>query len=48
VLRLLSDNSLAGGRLGWKPEYSLEEGLKETIAWVREHLEMYRVGEYEF
>jgi dTDP-glucose 4,6-dehydratase len=47
VQRLLSDNSLAEERLGWQPEYSLKEGLQETIAWVREHLELYRVGEYE-
>jgi nucleoside-diphosphate-sugar epimerase len=47
VQRLLSDNSLAGERLGWQPEYSLQAGLQETIAWVREHMEMYRVGEYE-
>jgi CDP-glucose 4,6-dehydratase len=24
--------------LGWKPRYSLEEGLKETIEWYREYL----------
>ena len=22
--------------LGWKPQYTLEEGLRETIAWYRE------------
>ena len=47
VLRLLSDNTLAGERLGWKPEVSLDEGLERTIAWIRQHLEMYRVGMYE-
>jgi CDP-glucose 4,6-dehydratase len=25
--------------LGWKPEFSLEEGLAETIAWYREYLQ---------
>ncbi len=24
--------------LGWMPKYTLEDGLKETIAWYREHL----------
>src|SRR5574341_338946 len=27
VMRLLSDNSLAGQRLGWKPEITLDQGL---------------------
>ena len=48
VLRLLSDNSLAGQRLGWGPEVTLDEGLDQTIAWIRDHLELYRVGTYEF
>jgi dTDP-glucose 4,6-dehydratase len=42
VTRLLADNSLACQRLGWKPEISLEQGLELTIAWMREHLELYR------
>lgn len=48
VLRLLSDNSLARQRLGWTPEFSLEQGLEATIAWIRAHLDRYRIGEYEF
>ncbi len=48
VLRLLSDNSLAGQRLGWRPEVTLDEGLDQTIAWIRDHLDLYRVGTYEF
>ena len=48
VMRLLSDHSLARERLGWKPEFSLDEGLEQTIAWVREHPELYRAGRYEF
>ena len=48
VLRLLSDHSLASKRLGWEPAYTLEQGLELTISWVREHLEMYRVGVYEY
>lgn len=47
VLRLLSDNSLAYQCLGWKPEFSLEQGLEATIAWIRKHLDRYRIGVYE-
>ncbi len=48
VRRLLSDNSLARARLGWSPKVSLDEGLDRTIAWIRENLNRYRVGVYEF
>jgi dTDP-glucose 4,6-dehydratase len=47
VLRLLSDNSLARERLNWSPVVSLEEGLDRTIAWIRSHLDRYRIGIYE-
>jgi NAD dependent epimerase/dehydratase len=47
VMRLLSDNSRAAQKLGWQPQYSLESGLEKTIAWVKEHLDLYRVGVYE-
>ena len=48
VLRLISDNSLAKQSLGWTPRFSLDEGLGRTIAWIRDHLDMYKVGKYEF
>ena len=48
VRRLLSDNSLARERLGWSPKVGFDEGLDRTIAWVRENLNRYRVGVYEF
>ncbi|RME85156.1 MAG: NAD-dependent epimerase/dehydratase family protein [Caldilineae bacterium] len=47
VQRLLSDNGRAQVLLGWRPEVSLDEGLRRTIAWVGQHLDMYRVGEYQ-
>ena len=48
VLRLISNNLLAREVLGWKPEVGLEQGLQQTIQWIREHLEYYRIGKYEF
>jgi len=36
VMRLLSDNSKAGKSLGWNPTYTLEEGLKRTIDWLKD------------
>jgi dTDP-glucose 4,6-dehydratase len=48
VLRLISDNMLARQLLGWQPEVTLDEGLDQTIAWIRQHLDLYRVGKYEF
>lgn len=47
VMRLLSDNGRARRALGWEPAWPLDDGLRETIAWIGEHLEFYRVGRYE-
>jgi len=47
VQRLLSDNRLAQERLGWKPQVGLEQGLAQTIEWVRGHMEYYRPGKYQ-
>lgn len=46
VGRLLAGTALAQKLWGWKPEYTLDQGLAETIAWVRANLGMFRVGEY--
>jgi NAD dependent epimerase/dehydratase len=48
VYRLLSDNKLAGRILDWKPEVSLEQGLERTTNWIHDHLDLYRIGTYEF
>jgi nucleoside-diphosphate-sugar epimerase len=31
------DNSKANEKLGWRPRYSLEEGLEKTIKWYMNH-----------
>lgn len=46
VDRLLADNRLAWKLLGWRPSTSLEDGLRQTIEWVKTHLEQYRAGVY--
>lgn len=46
VERLLADHATARTLLGWEPLISLEEGLRITIEWMREHLDAYRPGVY--
>jgi nucleoside-diphosphate-sugar epimerase len=46
VQRLLADNRLAHKRLGWEPSVSLPDGLQQTIAWIRQHLDLYRPDVY--
>ena len=37
IMRMSADITAARDRLGWKPEVSLEEGLRRTITWFVEH-----------
>lgn len=46
VKQLLCDYSKARKMFGYEPRYSIEEGLKETIGFVRENLAIYRPNEY--
>lgn len=46
VERLLADNTLAKKILKWEPSVTLEEGLRLTTEWMREHLNGYRAGIY--
>ena len=46
VERLLCDNTRAREWAGWKPEVSLEEGLKRTAGWVEGNLSSLRVRGY--
>lgn len=46
VIRLISNNSLAKEVCGWFPNYSLEQGLSETIEWIKKHIHIYRPDDY--
>jgi dTDP-glucose 4,6-dehydratase len=46
VERLLAANDKAVRKLEWHPRVLLEEGLIQTIAWIRENLSRYRVRDY--
>jgi NAD dependent epimerase/dehydratase len=46
VMRLISNNTIAKEICGWQPEYSLEDGLVETIEWIRKNMDMYRPDFY--
>jgi dTDP-glucose 4,6-dehydratase len=46
VERLLADPSLAQETFGWTPRTSLDEGLTQTIDWLRQRLDDYRPDEY--
>lgn len=37
VLSRALDNSRAKDKLGWRPRYTLDEGLKKTIEWYKNH-----------
>ncbi|MBM3271067.1 MAG: GDP-mannose 4,6-dehydratase [Candidatus Sericytochromatia bacterium] len=46
VMELICNPDRARRLLGWEPRHTLEEGLAETIAAVREQLGRYSVGRY--
>jgi NAD dependent epimerase/dehydratase len=47
VERLLCDNSRAREWCGWEPQVSLEEGLRRTSDWVRDHLDRLEAKTYQ-
>jgi len=48
VERLVCDNSKLLKHTSWAPKYSLEEGIKEVIEWMRnlDTLSMFKTGQY--
>mgnify|MGYP005805610647 FL=1 len=48
--RYAIDNTKITTQLGWKPSYTFEQGIRETIAWYLEHqewMEHVTSGEYQ-
>ena len=46
VERLLGSSELLYSLTGFKPQTPIEAGLKETIAWIQEHMDNYKVDRY--
>ena len=46
VNRLLGSNKKIKELTDWKQSYTFEEGIAETIAWIREHMEAYKTDIY--
>ncbi len=46
VNRLLGSNRKILSLTGWRPKYTLQEGLSETILWLRDNISKYKTGIY--
>lgn len=46
VFRLLGSAKQAQELAGWQPRTSLDDGLRQTVDWLRGNLHAYKVGEY--
>ena len=46
VNRLLGDATKLRTMTGWAPKYTFEQGLAETIEFIRNNLDSYKVGQY--
>lgn len=46
VNRLLGDNTKIRTLTDWKPQYSFSEGIAETIEWLRNNMDKYKVDIY--
>ena len=46
VMKLHASNQKAKELMGWSPQVSLDEGLTQTIAWIKDHLELFKPDIY--
>jgi NAD dependent epimerase/dehydratase len=46
VFKLICDNRRAFDLAGWKPTYSLREGLVKTVEFVSTHLDLYKTDQF--
>jgi dTDP-glucose 4,6-dehydratase len=46
VERLLCDNNRIMTTTKWRPQYSLEQGLQETIDWIKNNIHIYKPDIY--
>jgi nucleoside-diphosphate-sugar epimerase len=46
VERLCCDNTKVTSETCWKPEYDLDAGLRETIAWMKKNVQYYKAHLY--
>ena len=46
VNRLLGSNEKIRRLTAWEPKYTFEEGLAETIAWIRDNMSAYKTDIY--
>lgn len=46
VNRLMGANEKIRRLTGWKPQYTLEQGIEETIRWMRDHMGQYKADIY--
>ena len=46
VERLLSNPDKAKKLTGWEPKYTLDEGIKETIEWIKDNLHHFKTDIY--
>ena len=46
VNRLLGDNTKIKNLTDWKPQYTFEQGIKETIDWIKNNMSKYKIDIY--